>query len=107
MYSSKSKIKFGPLWDFDWGFGYQNTGSYFTVDYKTKLLSMAVNGRNFFQALMNNEEFKKYYYKVWKEFDEKGYINEIKEFISDYYSFVEQTFMNNAELWNGDGYDYG
>ncbi len=107
MYSSKSKIKFGPLWDFDWGFGYQNTGSYFTVDYKTKLLSMAVNGRNFFQALMNNEEFKKYYYKVWKEFDEKGYINEIKEFISDYYSFVEQSFMNNAEIWNGDGYDYG
>ncbi|MBQ5663427.1 MAG: CotH kinase family protein, partial [Bacteroidaceae bacterium] len=107
LYSSESKIKFGPLWDFDCGFGYQNTGSYFTVDYKTKLLSMAVNGRNFFQALMNNEEFKKYYYKVWKEFDEKGYINEIKEFISDYYSFVEQSFMNNADIWNGDGYDYG
>jgi hypothetical protein len=105
MYSSESKIKFGPLWDFDWGFGYQNTGSYFTVDYKTKLLSMAVNGRNFFQALMNNEEFKKYYYKVWKEFIEAKHIKEVNEYISDYYSFVEPSFENNHNLW-GDGNEY-
>ena len=106
MYSSESKITFGPLWDFDWAFGYQKTGSYFDVDYKTQLLSMATHGRNFFQALMNHEEFQKHYYKVWTEFTENGYIKEIKEFISDYYTFVEPSLMNNGDIW-GDGYDYG
>ena len=106
LYSDESKITFGPLWDFDWGFGYENTGRYFEIDYRTKLLSMGTYGRNFFQALMDNEEFQKHYYKVWKEFTDNGYIEEIKEFISDYYYFVEQSFINNAEIW-GDGYDYG
>ena len=106
LYSLESKIVFGPLWDFDWAFGYENTGSYFDIDYRTKLLSMATYGRSFFQALMNHEEFQKHYYKVWKEFTENGYIEEIKEYISDYYSFVESSFINNQDLW-GDGDSYG
>ena len=106
LYSSESKITFGPLWDFDWAFGYENTGSYFDISYNTQLLSMGTYGKNFFKALMNNEEFQKHYYKVWKEFKEEGYIKEIKEYISDYYSFVETSFHNNNDIW-GDGSNYG
>lgn len=106
LYSTDSKIVFGPLWDFDWAFGYQDTGNYFEINYRTKLLSMGTEGRNFFEALMNNEEFLKHYYKVWKEFTENRYIEEIKEYISDYYTFVEPSFINNQYLW-GDGDSYG
>ena len=106
MYSPDSKIVFGPLWDFDWAFGYENTGRYFEIGYTTKLLSMGTEGRNFFQALMDNEEFGKHYYKVWKEFVDNGYIEEISEYISDYYSFAESSFMNNNDRW-GDGSEYG
>ena len=109
MYSSESKITFGPLWDFDWAFGYEKTRSYFDIDYKSEMLSIAhaTYGKNFFHELMKNKEFKKHYYKVWKEFIKKGYIEEVKEYISDYYTFVESSFMNNANMWAGDGYDYG
>ena len=106
LYSPESKIMFGPLWDFDWAFGYENTGSYFNIDYKLQLLSMGGHGKDFFQALMNNEEFLAHYYKVWKEFIDAKHIKEVKEYISDYYSFVETSFENNYTLW-GDGNEYG
>ena len=106
LYSPESKIMFGPLWDFDWGFGYENTGSYFNIDYKLQLLSMGGYGKDFFQALMTNEEFQAHYYKAWKEFVEADYIEEVKEYISDYYTFVEASFENNYSLW-GDGNEYG
>ena len=106
MYSPDSKIVFGPLWDFDWAFGYENTGRYFEIGYTTSLLSMGTIGRNFFEALMDNEEFRRHYYKVWKEFVDNGYIEEIMEYISDYYSFAESSFKNNNDRW-GDGNDYG
>lgn len=106
MYSPDSKIVFGPLWDFDWAFGYENTGRYFEIGYTTSLLSMGTIGRNFFEALMDNEEFRRHYYKVWKEFVDNGYIEEISEYISDYYSFAESSFKNNNDRW-GDGSEYG
>ncbi len=106
MYSPDSKIVFGPLWDFDWAFGYENTGRYFEIGYTTSLLSMGTIGRNFFEALMDNEEFRRHYYKVWKEFVDNGYIEEIMEYISDYYSFAESSFTNNNDRW-GDGSEYG
>ncbi|MBR5511549.1 MAG: CotH kinase family protein [Bacteroidaceae bacterium] len=105
IYSPESKITFGPLWDFDWAFGYENTGTYFDIDYRLKLLSMGGDGKNFFQALMSNEEFLTHYYKVWKEFIEAKHIKEVNEYISDYYSFVEPSFENNHNLW-GDGNEY-
>ncbi|MBQ2289778.1 MAG: CotH kinase family protein [Bacteroidaceae bacterium] len=106
MYSPDSKIVFGPLWDFDWAFGYENTGRYFEIGYTTSLLSMGTIGRNFFEALMDNEEFRRHYYKVWKDFVDNGYIEEIMEYISDYYSFAESSFKNNNDRW-GDGSEYG
>jgi hypothetical protein len=106
LYSPDSKIMFGPLWDFDWAFGYENTGDYFKIDYKLQLLSMNGYGKNFFQALMSNEEFLIHYYKVWREFIEAKHIKEVKEYIDDYYSFVERSFENNYNLW-GDGNEYG
>lgn len=107
--SPSSKIVFGPLWDFDWGFGYEHTSSF--CEQSTATLSVMSSkmsteaGYRFFSALMNNSEFKKYYYKEWKEFLDKGHIKELQEFIDDYYRFAESSFYNNYNLW-GDGRDY-
>lgn len=107
--SPSSKIIFGPLWDFDWGFGYEHTYS-FCNQSTAQMSVMSSNmsskaGYRFFTALMNNSEFKKYYYKEWKEFFDKGHIQELMEFIDDYYSFAESSFYNNYNVW-GDGRDY-
>lgn len=106
--NADSKITFGPLWDFDWAFGYEGTSSYCSVSATSSVLSYNMYnkpGYNFFQDLMNNEEFKRHYLKVWKEFVQKGYINEVIEFMDDYYNFAKSSFEHNYTVW-GDGLGY-
>lgn len=103
-----SKIIFGPLWDFDWGFGYESTSSYCTTGATSSILSYKMahkTGYSFFSDLMNNEQFKKHYLKVWKEFAQKGHIQEVIEYMDDYYKFAKSSFENNYMLWY-DGYGY-
>lgn len=104
----ESKIKFGPLWDFDWAFGYESTKNYCTSDYTTSVFnsSMSSNpGYQFFRALMNNATVKKYYYKVWTEFMDNNSIAEFVDYMDSYYTFAKSSFENNASLWS-DGYGY-
>lgn len=103
-----SKIIFGPLWDFDWGFGYESTSSYCVTGATSSILSYNMahkTGYSFFYDLINNEEFKKHYLKVWKEFAQKGHIQEVIEYMDDYYNFAKSSFENNYMLWY-DGYGY-
>lgn len=103
-----SKIIFGPLWDFDWGFGYESTSSYCVTGATSSILSYNMahkTGYSFFYDLMNNEQFKKHYLKVWKEFAQKGHIQEVIEYMDDYYNFARSSFENNYMLWY-DGYGY-
>lgn len=106
--SPDSKIVFGPLWDFDWAFGYEGTQSYCDVSTSTSLFASSMRyepGYAFFRDLMNHKEFKKYYYKVWKEFLDNGRIYELMDYVADYYEFAEPSFKNNAYVW-GDGNNY-
>ena len=98
------KIAFGPLWDFDWGFNYQNNASYCYSGQTTSIIKTSMAAYSFWLDLTNNEEFKKYYYHVWKEFVENNSIAELQDYIDSYYNFAKTSFQNNATEW---GYQYG
>lgn len=103
-----SKIKFGPLWDFDWAFGYETTRNYCTSDYTTSIFnsSMYSNpGYKMFWTLMSNETVQKHYHKVWTEFIDNNSIDELKDYLDSYYEFANSSFRNNATVWS-DGYNY-
>jgi len=64
-----TKIKWGPLWDFDWAFGYNEQNAYFI---KTNLLfyqgnSDARPGARFFSRLMEIPGFRASYKARWRE----------------------------------------
>lgn len=106
--SPSSKITFGPLWDFDWGFGYESTSSYCYTGATSSIMKSSMSssaGYKFFSALMANPEFKKHYYNVWMEFVKKGHLQEVVDFVSDYYNFARSSFENNYYMWY-DGYGY-
>ena len=108
--SPDSKITFGPLWDFDWGFGYETTSQYCTIaydsDYYNSGMPNSGNGRTFFTTLINNDEFKCSYYEVCKEFFNNGRVDELNEYIASYFEYAEKSFINNSTKWN-DGANYG
>ena len=99
-----SKIKFGPIWDFDWGFGYENSSKYCYSGTTSSVVKASMEGYVFLQDIISTEAFKKHYYKVWKEFLEKNSIEELLEYIDSYYRFAEKSFRNNTTMW---GSSYG
>ena len=95
-----SKFKFGPIWDFDWGFGYESGNyRYCYSQAQTNILKTSFAGYSFFRDLMYYDSFKKYYYKVWSEFINNNSIDELMDFIDCYYNFAQTSFSNNASIW--------
>ena len=98
------KIAFGPLWDFDWGFNYENGSQYCYSGQTSSVIKTSMAAYRFWQDLTNNETFKKHYYHVWKEFVENNSIAELHDYIDSYYNFAKTSFQNNAYEW---GSNYG
>lgn len=101
-----SRYVFGPVWDFDWAYGYEGNYNYCTaspeIDYYNKLSGY---GKSFFNALRyNSEEVRRASYSVWKDFMDK-YTEELADFVDEYYQYARPSFENNATRWN-DGKEY-
>ena len=102
----EGKITFGPLWDFDWGFNYENGSQYCYSGQTSSVIKTSMAAYRFWQDLTNNETFKKHYYHVWKEFVENNSIAELHDYIDSYYNFAKASFQNNAYEW-GSSYGFG
>jgi len=102
----EGKITFGPLWDFDWGFNYENGSQYCYSGQTSSVIKTSMAAYRFWQDLTNNEIFKKHYYHVWKEFVTKNSIAELHDYIDSYYNFAKTSFQNNAYEW-GSSYGFG
>ena len=98
------KLTFGPLWDFDWAFGYEGSSSYCYYNSTGNLIKTSMASYRFWQDMTAIEVFKKHYYKVWKEFVDKNSMAELNDYIDSYYNFAKNSFQNNANKW---GYSAG
>ena len=106
------KWTFGPVWDFDWAFGYEETFTYFIHGAEEDLFS-GVAGQNkagykFYDALRNSNAGKLAYYKEWTDFMNEGRLEELLEYIDDYTEFAKSSFAHNnfAYITETDYSDY-
>ena len=102
-----SRYVFGPVWDFDWAFGYEKNGNYCTYTPTADFFSVMVSGRGktFFNDLRyNSEAVARAYYKVWTDFMENHY-EELLDYVETYYQYAQPSFVNNASKWS-DGRNY-
>ena len=97
--------QFGPVWDFDWSFGYERGHNYFVgmaeEDLFSRMSSSNIGYPFFKQLLRGNERVKKAYYKLWTEFLESGKLDELIEYCDDYFQYASPSFEHNH-----DGVDY-
>lgn len=100
----EGKLTFGPIWDFDWGYGYETTASYCYSNATSTLINYNMAAHGFWEDISNNEIFRKNYYKVWKEFLDNNGMEELEDYIDSYYNFAKNSFDSNAVIWNGNGY---
>ena len=103
----ESKYVFGPVWDLDWAYGYENSSRYFERDATASIFSKMTgqSGNNFFIDMLDNSaEVRKAHFRVWVEFM-RNYYEEFLEYPEDYYNYANSSFLTNANIW-GDGRNY-
>lgn len=105
--SDTSRFVFGPVWDLDWGFGYEQNHNYFkgnkTSNYWTEMPNMEVV--QFIQDLRwNYEPLCDIYKELWEKFLDEN-LQELLEYCQDYYDFACNSFVSNKSKWN-DNTDY-
>lgn len=102
-----SRYTFGPAWDFDWAYGYESSSSYCKSSTSTRDLFSYFNepGSFFFSDLLRSSDWVQYrYYRLWEEFIDK-HLDELVNFVDDYYAYARSSFVNNSNIWR-DGYNY-
>ena len=95
------KWQFGPVWDFDWAFGYEESKDYFIYGAEDDLFSaVASNGKagyRFYDAIRTSPQGKKAYYKEWINFMAEGRLQELLEYIDDYTEFAMPSIQHNND----------
>lgn len=106
LLSLHSKYIFGPAWDFDWGFGYENTNTYCQRNAEQDFFSAYYDRGNalFSNLFYNSEKVKRATYALWTKYLENDF-PELLEYVDDYYAFANSSFVHNATKW-GDGSKY-
>lgn len=92
---------FGPVWDFDWGFGYMQSDVYYQSSMEKPLIDDYPVP--FFEAVwLGSDVVKKAYYELWTKFIRNGGLTKLTDYCDDYYKFAARSFVHNATRW-GDG----
>ncbi len=98
---------FGPVWDFDWSYGYESNRQYCTSSPTDNLFDIITTGKGnrFFSTLWQASELlKRRYYAIWKDFVD-NHLEEYIDYADDYLAYANKSFVNNTSLWS-DGGDY-
>ncbi|KAA6329200.1 hypothetical protein EZS27_021972 [termite gut metagenome] len=111
MYKKKGgKICMGPLWDFDWAFGYNGSGqnyfNYFdSILFYDRSVSSNSIGTRFFTQFFKDPEFRLEYKKQWNEI--KNSISDMDIFIQEMGVYLQKSAIENKEEWTHNLYHTG
>lgn len=105
-----SRYIFGPVWDFDWGFGYQDTHNYFTVSATRYFWNGPSSSRMEATRWVGDlrycsDDLNRAYYRLWKQFMEDGSLQELIDFSQDYYDYAALSLTHNNTMWGGGNAD--
>lgn len=92
---------FGPMWDCDWSFGYMvGSSSYFVncaeSDYYDGWLKSEANGL-WYDLRYKSQEVDKAYYTLCYKFLSDGRMQELIDYVLDYYDYAAPSLMHNSE----------
>lgn len=100
MYKPKNgKYTFGPLWDFDWAFGYEDNGTHFQK-YNNPLLwnSSSAIGNQFFKRLLADPKVKTLFKQKWAAF-KADKLPQLITYLNKYANTIEASQKKDYEKW--------
>ncbi len=103
-----SKYIFGPVWDFDWGFGYVTNKRYFMDKAEDALFApitteTTLRAKNFMYCARYDNDVSELYKDIMRSFVTDTL--ELYDFIDDYLNYIKPSIVHNATKWK-DKTDY-
>ncbi|MCP4977399.1 MAG: spore coat protein CotH [Maribacter sp.] len=97
--SATGKYAMGPIWDFDWAYGFEGTGRHFSNYDKPLFWSPPVTGTNFFSRLMSDPKIELLIKDQWEDF-KAFHLSELMDYIDEHAFIIEGAKARNVVLWN-------
>ena len=91
------KLKFGPVWDLDWSYGYEGAHNYYQSESRaTYWTGKSMEATTFLRRLRQNtgEALDRAMYKTWTRFM-RLHFQELLDYVDEYYAFARPSLENN------------
>ncbi|MBR2360559.1 MAG: CotH kinase family protein [Bacteroidaceae bacterium] len=101
MHHLSSLYTFGPVWDFDWSYGYADKRVYYTSWVTSSPFDYKPSRPNYFFSKLWSASglITHQYNKLWTDFIE-NHLQELLDYADDYYAFAANSFSKNAIKWS-------
>lgn len=95
------KYVMGPVWDFDWGFGYEGTYTHFGSATRSLWNESMTNGAGcrFFKRFLNDSRVVNLYESIWNDF----YANKMDvliDYVALYAERLKPSAESNSQIWS-------
>lgn len=92
------KYTMGPVWDFDWGFGYNNSNKTHFNIINNQFFIDNMKGSDFFGRLFDDPETKALFKSKWKEFREGKY-EKLVAYTTEYAGIIRESMTRDYAKW--------
>ena len=94
------KYMMGPIWDFDWAFGYEDTYTYFSTPNKPLFWTgnSSGNGSLFFGRFMEDPAIRSLYKKEWNQFKAQK-LPQLNTYIDNYSEIIKVSYPKDYAKW--------
>ncbi len=97
--NSKGKIAKGPVWDFDWGFGFQYNESYFNNPTANLFSGSSSSGNKFFTKIMTSPVVRAKFKEKWNNFKTTKF-DKLLSFVDTYSKTIQNARQSDLNRWN-------
>lgn len=99
LYKHKGgKYMMGPIWDFDWAYGYDGNGSYFNAPSLPLFETGSIKGAVFFRKFLQDPQIRSLYRQKWNKFKTEK-LSQLLTYIDDYAKIIKDSYQKNYDIW--------
>ncbi|HMP31491.1 MAG TPA: CotH kinase family protein, partial [Saprospiraceae bacterium] len=92
------KFTMGPLWDFDWAFGYEGTQVHFANFNRPIFWSNNALGTRFFSQIIKDPQVKTLLKQKWTAY-KSNHLNELLKYIDQYSFLITGARQKDYNMW--------
>ena len=93
------KYSFGPIWDFDWAYGYEGAWRHYVNPNQSLFWNSNKVGTIFFKRLLSDPEVQKAFKTHWTAYKQNHFENLIK-YVEEYAALIKASQARNSQKWN-------